>query len=237
MISRRRRYLLVAALLTGCGGSGGGDTGSGGGTSVPVTVIPEPQGPFVARQWNDLLLEAIRNDYARPTVHARNLFHVSAAMYDAWAVYSETATTYAALGNYIADCYIRFGLQDGSNEENNYANIGYMPVNPGIDPTEPGNPGIVDLNRWQSVALPIAIDQAGNLLEDGEPPFLGAEWGRVEPFALGETDLTVYARDGFDYYVYLDPGPPPFAGYVSGHSTFSRAAAKARRLLGASRLS
>ena len=48
----------------------------------------------VARQWNDLLLEAIRNDFARPTVHARNLFHVSIAMYDAWAAYDQKATTY-----------------------------------------------------------------------------------------------------------------------------------------------
>ena len=45
----------------------------------------------VARQWNEVLLEAIRNDFARPTVHARNLFHVSMAMYDAWAVYDDYA--------------------------------------------------------------------------------------------------------------------------------------------------
>ena len=38
-----------------------------------------------ARRWNEVLLAAIRNDYARPTVHARNLFHASAAQYDAWA--------------------------------------------------------------------------------------------------------------------------------------------------------
>ena len=29
----------------------------------------------VARIWNEVLLEAIRNDFARPTVHARNLWH------------------------------------------------------------------------------------------------------------------------------------------------------------------
>jgi hypothetical protein len=39
----------------------------------------------VARMWNEVLLEGIRNDFARPTVHARNLWHSSAAMYDAWA--------------------------------------------------------------------------------------------------------------------------------------------------------
>ncbi|MFT7603830.1 MAG: hypothetical protein ACI8VT_001398 [Saprospiraceae bacterium] len=48
----------------------------------------------VARQWNDALLEAIRNDFARPTVHSRNLFHTSVAMYDSWAVYDDTASTF-----------------------------------------------------------------------------------------------------------------------------------------------
>ena len=33
----------------------------------------------VARQWNELLLQSIRGDFARPTVHARNLYHVSVA--------------------------------------------------------------------------------------------------------------------------------------------------------------
>jgi len=47
-----------------------------------------------ARLWNEVLLEAIRNDFARPTVHARNLFHTSAAMYDAWAVFDDNSSTY-----------------------------------------------------------------------------------------------------------------------------------------------
>lgn len=46
----------------------------------------------VARNWNEVLLFAIRHDFARPTVHARNLFHSSALMYDIWSVYDETAT-------------------------------------------------------------------------------------------------------------------------------------------------
>ena len=47
----------------------------------------------VARQWNDELLEAIRNDFARPTIHARNLFHSSILMYDAWALFNDNAET------------------------------------------------------------------------------------------------------------------------------------------------
>ncbi|MDQ3099782.1 MAG: T9SS type A sorting domain-containing protein [Bacteroidota bacterium] len=45
----------------------------------------------IARQWNEVLLNAIRRDYARPPVHARNLYHVSAAMYEAWAAYDPSA--------------------------------------------------------------------------------------------------------------------------------------------------
>src|SRR5260221_6494927 len=48
----------------------------------------------VARQWDEVLIAAIRQDLARPTVHARNLFHTSIAMYDAWAVYDTLAQTY-----------------------------------------------------------------------------------------------------------------------------------------------
>ncbi|MGB2190682.1 MAG: hypothetical protein ACPH0C_06555, partial [Flavobacteriales bacterium] len=31
--------------------------------------------------WNEILLEAIRNDLARPNVHARNLHHFSTGQY------------------------------------------------------------------------------------------------------------------------------------------------------------
>ncbi len=50
--------------------------------------------PTVARQWDDQLLDAIRLDTPRPTVHARNLFHLSSAMYDAWSAYDGTSTQY-----------------------------------------------------------------------------------------------------------------------------------------------
>jgi hypothetical protein len=47
----------------------------------------------VARQWNEALLDAIRTDFARPTVHARNLYHSALAMYDSWGVFDSTAET------------------------------------------------------------------------------------------------------------------------------------------------
>jgi hypothetical protein len=240
----------------------------------------------VARVWNEVLLEGIRNDYARPTVHARNLWHSSAAMYDAWSAYDDTASTWllgkaqagydcdyappriprdiqlareqaisfaayrivrhrfknspgadlvaqladdtmaefgydiddtstayesgspAALGNYIAECYIAYGLQDGSNEANNYDPLVYAVANPPIEPESPGNPNIIDLDRWQQITLTLSIDQSGNVV-DGTQKFVGPEWGGVHPFSLTAAAATTCPRAGFDYPVYHDPGPPP----------------------------
>jgi len=46
----------------------------------------------VARLWNEAVLAAIRSDFPAPTVHARNLFHSSAAMWDAWAAFDPAAS-------------------------------------------------------------------------------------------------------------------------------------------------
>ena len=236
----------------------------------------------VARQWNEVLLDAIRIDYARPTVHARNLYHTSAALYDAWAVYDKKATPVflgkecpfdgigrpadiekareeamsyaafrilkhrfksspgrrdsqrsfrdlmdelgynrsittthyergqpAALGNYIAECMINFGLSDGSNEQEDYGNNHYEPVNPMLVPDDKGNSGLKDPNRWQPLGLELYIDQSGNRVISDAPEFLGPEWGGVTPFSLQKDDLSIKNRDGQEYLVYHDPGPPP----------------------------
>jgi hypothetical protein len=50
-----------------------------------------PPGWSVAREWNEALLDAIRRDLPAPTVHARNLFHLSVATWDAWAAFDPEA--------------------------------------------------------------------------------------------------------------------------------------------------
>lgn len=266
----RERWLVALLLLA----------------SIPLASPALSQEHSVARQWNEVLLEAIRNDFARPTIHARNLFHVSMAMYDAWAAYDEVARPYllgqrvrgypclfhgvpdpsdvraareeamsyaayrvlrhrfqnapeeerentlqrfddllsslgydpgvtrtdyasgspAALGNYVAEQVIEYGRQDGSNETGMYANRYYEPVNPELDPTLDGNPDIVDPNRWQPLRLSEFIGQGGFA---GTPSFLSPEWGEVAPFALTDEELSLHARDGYEYWVYHDPGTPP----------------------------
>jgi hypothetical protein len=105
----------------------------------------------------------------------------------------------AALGNYIAECMIEFGLQDYSNEQGNYAHDAYhTPANPFLDPRDYGTM-MTDINRWQPLA------------PAGTPrKFLGPHWGLVHPFAMTEEDLTIYNRDGYEYWVYHDPGDPPY---------------------------
>ncbi len=273
--------VIATTLFSGCGG---GSSPQGEKPLDDNAIAASKPSETVAFRWNQLLLQAIRDDLARPPVHARNLFHLSAAMYDAWAAANQHAMPYllgqqrngvdcpaaalnagtpvdvqqaisyaayrlirhryqnsrgafstnrradqfmatlgydpadtstdislnqgAALGNLIAQCYIEYGLADRANEAGNYTNQTYVPINPPLAPADPGNPTIIDLDRWQSIALAQSIDQSGNPII-GVPAFVGAEWGQVEPFALTPADRETRSRDGVEYQVYLDPGPPP----------------------------
>jgi hypothetical protein len=294
-------FVALGLGLAGCGSSNN--------SSGPLFTVDDGE-PSVARVWNEVLLEGIRNDFARPTVHARNLWHISAAMYDAWAAFDDTASTWllghtqagyecafdmpafprdtevareeaisfaayriirhrfanvpgiapvsefpevlldalgydtavttevpvvqiaddmiaalgfdgsntstqygdgspAALGNYIADCYIAYGLQDGSNEANAYAHQVYLVSQPPITVGEPGNPTIQDLDRWQQIQLALSIDQSGNVV-DSTQRFVGPEWGAVDPFSLTDAEKSLCPRAGFPLPLYYDPGPPPY---------------------------
>ena len=226
--------------------------------AVACTARPAASAePSAARLWNEQLLDAIRHDTPRPTVHARNLFHVSGAMYDAWSAYDDASsgylfdesltgsdadrnaavsfaayrviearyanspgavstlasldaqmialgldptdtstlgTTGAAVGNRAAAAYLGFGLTDGSNEQNNYADTsGYASANP---PMVVGSPGttMADPDRWQ----PLEIN--GNVQR-----FVTPHWGDVKTFAVERPGL------GGPYGSDL-VGPPPAFG-------------------------
>lgn len=59
-----------------------------------LSVEAGPVNPTIARIWNEQILAAIRIDKPNPPVHARNLFHLDAAMYDCWAAYDKLAIGY-----------------------------------------------------------------------------------------------------------------------------------------------
>jgi len=258
----------------------------------------------VARVWLETELRMIVADGQGPTIHSRNLFHSTAAMYDAWAMYDKSATTYlvgntvhgyssplatgfaipkalqtdsarevaisyaayrvlhhrfniygsksrtletldstftamgyrkgftdadyrngdpAALGNYIAQCYIGYGLQDGSKEHDNHEAFTYNPVNTPLAPQLPGSQKLEDKNRWQPLNLIDYINQRGRditlddwsvLLSSDQDDFLSPEWGDVNPFSLQPDDKITYNDYGSEFQVYLDPGPPPLLDFA-----------------------
>ena len=60
-------------------------------TSCPADAVdPVPEGS-IARRWREQLLNAIRRDVPHPPVQARNIFHTSVAIWDAWAAYDPIA--------------------------------------------------------------------------------------------------------------------------------------------------
>jgi hypothetical protein len=61
-------------------------------TSAGRCPVAEDADWSVARRWDEALLDAIRRALPNPPVHARNLFHASVAMWDAWATYDPTAS-------------------------------------------------------------------------------------------------------------------------------------------------
>ena len=261
------------------------------GQFLPAQAQEDEHG--VAYEWIEVQLQGIRVDFARPPIHARNLYHVSLAMYDAWAAYDDlaepmlmghtlggytadfsgvpenilpfldipsarkeavsyaayrvlthryatspgvitaqarfdslfTALGYdpsitsenyqfgspAALGNYIAQQVISFGLQDGANEAFDYTNVYYEPLNDQLVVSDPGNPTVTDPNRWQPLAINGFVDQSGQVL-DSSPPFQSPEWGWVAPFSLSDNQMTMYERDGELWPTWLDPGAPVYIG-------------------------
>jgi hypothetical protein len=70
----------------------------------------------VARHWNEALLDAIRRDLPAPTVHARNLFHLSAGMWDAWAAFDAMAE-----GVFVDESHTARDVEAARNEAISYA--------------------------------------------------------------------------------------------------------------------
>jgi hypothetical protein len=112
----------------------------------------------------------------------------------------------AKLGNYLALRMQQYALTDGANQSNNYANTFYQTVNGNLWPEIPGNALHYDINRWQPLALSLALDQNNLPISNGAPA-LSPEWGNVKPWSLQESQSVVKQRDGNNWRIYLDPGP------------------------------
>lgn len=132
-------------------------------TLVGVSVLPMVQGESIARTWDEEILAAIRVDLPHPPAHARNLFHLSVALYDGWAAYDPTAVGYAyrekhtaadvaaarretisyAAYNVLRERYAlsRNAATTLSALSSRMIQLGYIPGNQTLDPTIPAGVG------------------------------------------------------------------------------------------------
>jgi hypothetical protein len=69
---------------------------------ILFAITPLRSQESIAQKWIDVNLNSIRSDFARPPQAARNLWHTSLAMYDAWAAYDSIANPFF-LGNSMGD--------------------------------------------------------------------------------------------------------------------------------------
>ena len=244
-------FLLRVALGTGAGHYGEGETAAisaaparghdrfshwnaeGGGVfgdaRAPVTTFAMPAGPAtvfahylpgppladtnvsLSRRWMEVLLQAIRANLARPTVHARNLFHLSAAMYDAWAAWSETASPYQ-FGEGSAPCPVAAPPAESDLKRARGEAISHAAWR---------------LIRHRFARSPGAASTLRNGEHLGKIKFLA--WRGPDHVVEPATDAAgvgwILAEN---WWPYQRPSfvTPPFAGYVSGHSTYSRAGAE-----------
>ncbi|MEM7141973.1 MAG: vanadium-dependent haloperoxidase [Actinomycetota bacterium] len=93
-IQRFRRLAAMVAVVSVIAAACGDDAEP----AAPTTTLDEPactsiadDDLSVARIWNEAALDAVRRDFPAPTVHARNLFHLSVAMWDTWAAFDAGA--------------------------------------------------------------------------------------------------------------------------------------------------
>ena len=132
----------------------------------------------VARIWNEQTLDAIRIDFPAPTVHARNLFHSSIAMWDAWAAYDPQALGYLHREDATAE-----DIESARDEAISYAAFGVL---------------LPRYARSTGAETSIGVLRQQMLDLGYDPDFSGT--GGDSPAALGnriaETVLHYYSDDG-----------------------------------------
>lgn len=149
----------------------------------------------------------LRERYALSISASNSLPALDAQMaalgYDTNNVSTDTSTP-AGLGNSVAALVSAFFLPDGANQTTRYQDVppaqgGYAPINPALVTGLPGDTNIVDVNRWQPLAITNAFDQhnfPANLVQT----FIGSQWLAVRPFALARTNANK---------PWIDPGLQP----------------------------
>lgn len=130
---------------------------------LAASAMPLPAAQSIARDWNEQILNAIRNDTPHPPAQARNLFSLSVCMYDAWAAYSNGPVGFAYRGKHTAPdlaaarreaisyaayrmlrerySYSRTALATLANLDSHMTSLGYSIFNTSRDTSTPAGVG------------------------------------------------------------------------------------------------
>lgn len=178
-----------------------------GGRDVPEIIVEPPLAPApvcpegavdpvpaasIARRWNEQLLNAIRRDTPRPGVHARNLFHASIAIWDAWSAYDPVAS-----GVVVFDKTTSSDLLAAREEAISYATYRVLSQR-----YAKANAGPISLACFDAFMRKLGFDPADDDVDSETPRALGNRIGREV--------IAAYADDGANEADnYADP-----AGFV-----------------------
>jgi hypothetical protein len=164
MSTLKSKLILIFCLLCGL-------------SSAQSSVNPAHQDYSAARIWMDAYLEAIKKDGLGPTIHARNMYQLSAIMYDTWLVYYPEKGEHLFLGKMINDFEFEFSEFDipenrdsALNVSLNYAAYRFI------------------INRFENYSSKVRVnDELIFLLEDLglDPSYRNENYSSGSPAALG----------------------------------------------------
>lgn len=171
-------------------GDAGADADAAPPAVCPQSVIDVAANKSAARRWDEQALASIRRDLPRPTVHARNLYHLSAAMWDAWAAYDTVAK-----GVFVKEKQTATDTELARAEAISYAAYRVL-----LDRYTKAIGGSVDVACYRSVMQALGYDPDDATDTGTTPRALGNRIGEAI-VAFGATDGSNQAAN------YADPSP------------------------------
>jgi hypothetical protein len=156
----------------------------------PAAVVEAGVGRSIARRWDEQALASIRRDLPRPTVHARNLFHLSVAMWDAWAAFDP-----AARGMVVLEKQTASDVGSSRTEAISYAAYRIL-----VDRYHGAIGADVDLDCYRAVMRALGYDP--------DDTNSAGDTARALGNRIGEAIITRGASDGANQSAdYADPSP------------------------------
>ena len=149
-----------------------------------------------AREWNEQLLAAIRINLPNPPAHARNLHHVSVAMYDSWAAYDPSAVGYIYNEKILPLPGTPALIEAARHEAISYAAYRVLRARFVTPVPAPAGAAVTSANiDAKLTALGYSVGTAQAAVTNGTTP---AELGK----RIGQAILTWGASDGFSQTTY-----------------------------------